>query len=143
MSRRNIAEFQDGPGNKIPRNTRRNTMLLQELSYKNVGKVKEIESEVTKVPFNSFSVSKMFDLANVPVRFPITNFLILQASLQLRCGNTCPILTQYSMATLGLTIVRFFKNNGTEAIGLVTPTSEHKLKQSKLVATLVHTSGDM
>ena len=73
---------------------------------------------VTKAPFLNFSVSKIFD----PVKYMLDylhHIHIWLVSPQLSCGNTCQIWTWYTIANM------YFgdpENNGTEEIGLVTPT---------------------
>ena len=48
---------------------------------------------VTKVPFVNFSISKIFDLAEVPIRFFESHSYLtaMWPSLQLSCGDTCQI----------------------------------------------------
>ena len=52
-----------------------------------------------------------------------------QMSPQLSCGDTCQIWTWYSIANDSFDISKNSENNGTEEIGLVTPTPEEGIEE--------------
>ena len=77
---------------------------------------------VTKAPFVNFSVSKIFDLAEVPVRFFCITFIFA------RCyrSSAAAKLSKYKRDSQWLLYVLAMlpneEYNGTEEIGLLTPT---------------------
>ena len=73
---------------------------------------------VTKAPFVNLSVNKSFDRAKVHVDSS-NHIHIWQMWSQLSCGDICQIWMWYSIGS------QIFKNNGTEEIGLVTPTQDY------------------
>ena len=79
--------------------------------------IKKTRVGVTKAPFANFSVSKIFDLAKVTVRF-------LESHSYLTGVAAAPAKYKRDIQqlTFVLTITENVENNGTERIGLVTPT---------------------
>ena len=67
-------------------------------------------------PYAKFSISQKYLLHSLNL------FHIWQVSPQLSCGDTCQIWTWYSIAHMYFDDVENWENNGTEEMGLVTPT---------------------
>ena len=78
---------------------------------------------VTKAPFVNFSVTANFDLSNSSLD-TLNHVHIWQVSLQLSYGDTCQIWTECSIVSVCFDSAEIWGNNGTEVIGLVTPTPD-------------------
>ena len=76
---------------------------------------------VTKSPLVNFSVSELLILQKYPLD-SLDHIHIWHVSPQLSRGDTCQIWTWYSIHNVCLTMLKTSENNGTEEIGLVTPT---------------------
>ena len=73
---------------------------------------------VTKAPFVDFPVSKIFDLTKVPVRLFVSHSYLTGVT------TATPVKYEHDIQskTSVLTMVKNREINGTEEIGLVTPT---------------------
>ena len=79
---------------------------------------------VTKVPFVNFPVSKIFDLAKVPLRlFESRSYLTGATAAELR-RHLSNINMMFNSLKRVFTKLNISENNGTEEIGLVTPNSQ-------------------